>query len=242
MFITLLRPQEGFYLRAVIIASGWLNEPEHAKKLISPTDLLIAADGGAEHFRALDLLPHILVGDLDSITMPTLAALEAAGVEIQRYDPRKDYTDLELALRLAQERGASQVLVFGAVGSRWDQTIASLLLPAADDLRGLDVRLVDGYQELRLLHGGERLELQGCAGDTVSLIPLSPAASGIVTQGLEYPLSDETLLLGATRGVSNVLLETQATISLRQGLLLCVIQHMGTVPSSNAAAGDQTCA
>jgi len=223
-------------LRAVIIASGWLNEPEHAKNMLSPTDVLIAADGGAEHFRALDLWPHILVGDLDSITGPTLAALEAAGVEIQRYDPRKDYTDLELALRLAQERGANQVLVFGAVGSRWDQTIASLLLPAADDLRGLDVRLVDGYQELRLLHEGEHLDVQGQPGDTVSLIPLSAAALGITTHGLEYPLTDESLLLGSTRGVSNVLLEVPARISLRQGLLLCVIQHAGPdLPLDTAA-------
>ena len=226
-------------MRAVIIASGWLSEPEHTKNLISPDDLLIAADGGAEHFRTLDLRPHILVGDLDSITPQTLAALEAAGVEILRYDPRKDYTDLELGLRLAQERGANQVFVFGAVGSRWDQTIASLLLPAAADLRGLDVRLVDGYQELRLLHGGERLELQGKPGDTVSLIPLSEAALGITTYGLEYPLADEELLLGATRGVSNVLLETQAAISLHQGLLLCVIQRQGSVPSSDTGADTQ---
>ncbi len=226
-------------MRAVIIASGWLNEPEHAKNMISQADLLIAADGGAEHFRALDLWPHILVGDLDSITAPTLAALETAGVEIQRYDPRKDYTDLELALRLAQERGAAEVLVFGAVGSRWDQTLASLLLPAADDLRGMDVRLVDGYQELRLLHGGERLELQGQPGDTVSLIPLSAAALGITTHGLEYPLTDEGLHLGSTRGVSNVLLEALATIGLRQGLLLCVIQHESSVPSSDTGADAQ---
>lgn len=236
---TLLRPLEGFYLRAVIIASGWLNEPEHVKNLIHPTDLLIAADGGAEHFRVLDLLPHILVGDLDSITPDTLLMLQSAGVEIQRYDPRKDYTDLELALRLAQERGAGQALVFGAVGSRWDQTIASLLLPAAADLRELDVRLLDGHQELRLLNGGERLEMQGQPGDTVSLIPLSATALGITTHGLEYPLTDEVLHLGATRGVSNVLLETQATISLHQGLLLCVIQRQGSVSSSDTAAGAQ---
>lgn len=212
-------------MRAVIIASGWLNEPGLARMMIRADDLTIAADGGAEHFRTLGLLPHVLVGDLDSITPPTLAFLEAAGVEILRYDPRKEYTDLELALRLAQERGASQVLVLGAAGSRWDQTIASLLLPAAADLQDMEMRLVDGRQELRLLRAAERLELHGSPGDIVSLIPLSTTAEGITTQGLEYPLADETLRLGATRGVSNVLLGSLATISLRQGLLLCTILH-----------------
>jgi len=212
-------------LRAVIIAGGRLSEPEYARELIQPDDLLIAADGGAEYFRALDLLPHALLGDLDSITPTTLAALKSAGVEIVRYDTRKDFTDLELALRFARDRGCSEVWVLGAAGSRWDQTIASFLLLAAHDLQALDIRLRDGRQELRLLRGGDSLVLCGKPGDTVSLIPLSEVAAGIVTTGLEYPLSDEDLPLGATRGISNVLLVEQATVSCRQGWLLCTILH-----------------
>ncbi len=212
-------------MRAVIIAGGRLSKPEHVRELILPEDLLIAADGGAEYFRALDLLPHVLVGDLDSITPPTLAALELAGVEILRYDTRKDFTDLELALHFARERGCSEVWVLGAAGSRWDQTIASFLLLAAQDLQALDVHLVDGRQELRLLRGGESLDLHGDPGDTISLIPLSGTAEGVSTQGLEYSLQDEDLPLGATRGVSNVLLREHAIIHLRRGLLLCTILH-----------------
>lgn len=210
-------------MRAVIIAGGRLSEPEHARSLIQKDDLLIAADGGADHFLALGLTPDILVGDLDSITPAALKQMEASGVEIIRYDPHKDYTDLELALLLAQARQCSQALALGAAGSRWDQTIASLLLPASPALQTLDICLVDGRQELRLLRSGDSLDLRGAPGDLISLIPLSPSAQGITTQGLEYPLADEDLLLGATRGVSNVLLGEQARIHLRQGLLLCVI-------------------
>jgi thiamine pyrophosphokinase len=218
-------PAGVFILRAIIIAGGRLAEPEFARALIDHADLLIAADGGAEYFRELDLLPHVLVGDLDSVTPLTLAALESAGIEIQRYDIRKDYTDLELALRLARDRGCSQAWVLGATGSRWDQTIASFLLLADPRLQALDVRLLEGRQELRLLRSGASLVFQGMPGDTVSLIPLSAVAAGIVTTGLEYPLMDEDLPLGATRGSSNALLSEQASVSLRQGLLLCTILH-----------------
>ncbi|HWQ84569.1 MAG TPA: thiamine diphosphokinase [Anaerolineales bacterium] len=209
----------------MIIAGGWLSQLDQARDLIQPDDLLIAADGGAEHFRALELLPHVLVGDLDSISSPTLAALEAAGVEILRYNPRKDYTDLELALHLAQERRCHPVLVFGAAGSRWDQTIAGALLPAAGKFQDLDVRLIDERQELRLLNGGEALEVNGHPGDIVSLLALSETAAGITTRGLEYPLNDEDLHLGATRGISNVLQGEHASIQLRKGLLLCIVLH-----------------
>lgn len=210
-------------MRAVIIAGGWLSEPNYARSLIQTEDLLIAADGGADHFLALGLIPNILVGDLDSITPETLQQLESAGVEIIRYDPHKDYTDLELALLLAQDRHCGQALVLGATGSRWDQTIASLLLPASQNLQALDVLLVDGYQELRLLRGGSSLEFIGQPGNRVSLVPICNTAEGITTQGLEYPLVDEDLLLGATRGVSNVMLGERARVHLRHGMLLCVI-------------------
>lgn len=212
-------------MRAVIIAGGWLSEPAYARSLIQPNDLLIAADGGADHFHSLGLKPDILVGDLDSITPEALAWSEQRGVEIIRYDPHKDYTDLELALLLAQERQCHQALVLGAAGSRWDQTIASLLLPASQELQTLDMVLIAGYQEIRLLRGENTLVLTGQPGNRVSLIPISASAEGITTQGLEYPLDAEDLLLGSTRGVSNVMLAEQASIHLRQGLLLCVISR-----------------
>ena len=38
----------------------------------------------------------------------------AQGVEIIRHSARKDYTDLELALMLAGERGADSIVVLGS--------------------------------------------------------------------------------------------------------------------------------
>ena len=76
-----------------------------------------------------------------------------------------------------------------------------------------------------LARSGSRLALHGQPGDTVSLIPLGGEAHGITTHGLEYPLQQETLRFGTTRGVSNVLLGDSATIQLQQGMLLCVVIH-----------------
>ena len=65
----------------------------------------------------------------------------------------------------------------------------------------------------------------GQPGDTVSFIPISGDVSGVTTRGLAYPLLGETLFLGSSRSVSNTLLETEATIELEQGLLVCVVIH-----------------
>lgn len=212
-------------MRAVVFANGVLNQPETVKAMILPDDLLIAADGGTRNCWRLGLNPAVVIGDFDSLTEQDLATLEAAGTQILRYPTRKDYTDLELAIMYAQEQGAQEVLVLAALGARWDQTLANLLLPAAGFLGSLRVSLVDGSQEILLSRGGQRLEVRGQPGDTVSLIPLGGDAQGVTTFELEYPLRNETLLFGGTRGISNVMISQSAAVDFRHGLLLCVIIH-----------------
>ena len=222
-------PAEGVLLnRTIIFANGEVSDLEAARAVIQPTDTLIAADGGAKHCRALGLTPHVLIGDFDSLAPADLAALEAAGTRVIRHPARKDQTDLELALDYALAEGANDIVILGALGGRWDQTFANLLLLALPALSSTRIRLLDGTQEISLLRGPGQLTLTGNAGDTVSLIPIGGDAHGITTSGLEYPLRDETLNFGSTRGISNVMLERQATISLTEGLLICAVIRQNT--------------
>jgi thiamine pyrophosphokinase len=196
--------------------------------MIQDGDLIIAADGGSQHCAALGITPHLVVGDFDSLGESELEALKSSGARLERYDRRKNFTDLELALEHARMNGASQALVFAALGRRWDQTLANLLLPAVQTLSELEIRLIDGAQEISLLRGGENCRLEGQVGDTLSLIPLTLEARGVLTQGLEYPLNRETLYLGATRGISNMFSEPQASVSLEDGMLLiCILRQRG---------------
>lgn len=206
-------------MRSVIFANGWLDRPP----TLFPDDLILAADGGALHCLKYGLPPAAVIGDLDSLAEKHLEALKALGAEIIQHPTRKDFTDLELAIDYAQKRGANPVILVGALGGRWDQTLANLLLPAA--FPDLDLRLIDGLQEMVFLRPGRRGIITGRPGDTVSLIPLAGDAAGITTAGLEYPLDAETLRFGATRGVSNMLLLSQAEVSLVSGLLACVVIH-----------------
>jgi thiamine pyrophosphokinase len=225
LFIPLPAPAEGFSVRAVIFANGILNHPLQSLESLHPGDTLIAADGGARHCHALGLAPAVLIGDFDSISAEELAQLEADGAQVLRYPSRKDFTDLELALQHAVSLGVEEILVFGGLGARWDMTLANLLLPAAPGLEHVRIRLLDGPQEITLLRAGETHFLDGCTGDTVSLVPLGGNARGITTAGLEYPLTNGTLIFGATRGISNVMVGDQATVRFESGLLLCIIIH-----------------
>jgi thiamine pyrophosphokinase len=56
----------------------------------------------------------------------------------------------------------------------------------------------------------------------VSLLPAHGIARGVRTDGLLYPLNDEDLPPGTTRGVSNELVGTDAMVRVRDGVLLAV--------------------
>lgn len=213
-------------MRAVIFANGDFQPPRGGVPGILQTgDVLIAVDGGMRHCARLGVLPDFVIGDLDSITQDDLDELDAHGVQVVRFPARKDFTDLELALRHAVSLGCNRLVVYGALGARWDQTLANVLLMASPELEHVTLRLVEGAQEIALLRPGRVHTLAGSPGDTLSLIPLGGDAHGITTQGLEYPLHQETLHFSSTRGVSNVLTGNQASLTFTQGLLLCTLIH-----------------
>jgi thiamine pyrophosphokinase len=217
-------------MRAVVVANGRLDHPAHDHARLRPDDWILAADGGLHNCRLLGVTPAVLVGDLDSVGPSDLPPLQSVGVTIVQHPERKDETDLELALAYAVAHGAREILVLGALGDRWDQTLANALLLASPTLATIPTWLVDGPQRMTLAHPGTVLTLRGNPGDTVSLLPLAGDARGVATSGLEYPLSNETLHFAATRGISNVLLGTTATVQLTAGLLLVVHRQPKAIP------------
>ena len=194
----------------------------------APDDLVIAADRGAAHAQVWGWPLHLLVGDLDSLGTEEAAHVAATGVPVITAPTAKDETDLELALAHALNQGTHEIIICGALGGRTDHLLANVLLLARADLAGRRVTLADGRESIRLLRGrgGDaapvQLELPGAPGDLLSLLPLGCDADGVTTEGLQYPLHDETLFLGQARGVSNVFTGSRAGITLRRGSLLVI--------------------
>ena len=209
-------------MRIIIIANGRIDQ----KPDISPNDFIIAVDGGGRYCLEYDVFPQVIIGDMDSLSGEEIIFLESHGSELIRYPTKKDHTDLELAVGYAVKRGGQELVVYGALGNRWDQTLANILLPTLDSLKNISISLIDGSQVIRYIRPGSTLNLKGTPGDTVSLIPLLGDASGITTTGLEYILNDDTLIYGGTRGISNVLIKESATIDLKSGVLACLVIHI----------------
>jgi len=205
---------------AWIFVNGGLGDPNVVKNMILPGDLLVAADGGYSHLRQLHLLPDVLIGDLDSIPEADAQWLAAQGVRIERFSPDKDETDLELALLWVIAAGWRRIRIAAAQGDRLDHTLGNLFLLLLPELENCDVRLENGLDEVFFIR--TTAIIRGHPGDRVSLLPFGKPAEGVSTRGLQYALCGETLLPERTRGISNVLLEDSAEVSISAGLLICI--------------------
>jgi len=208
-------------MRAVVFVNGEVSDYAMLARWVQPGDYLVGADGGTRHILALGLKPDVVVGDLDSLPPATVEALAAQGVAIERHPVAKDQTDLELALDRALHDGAGEILLLGALGGRLDQTLANVLI-LAQRAWPATIRLAEGNQVAQLLRGGDRLVLPNTVGSTVSALAISPQVTGVTYHGLAYPLVNATLTLGSTRGVSNVISASPATITIATGFLLIV--------------------
>lgn len=206
--------------RVVVVVNGRFAHEERLLDVIDAAGYVIAADGGANWLDAHGRTPQQIVGDMDSVEPELLQRLEAGGCLVSRRPAHKDETDAELALAAAAALQPREIILLGALGGRIDHELGNLSLLAMRELGGIDVRVYDGLSTLWLVTG--TTEIRGAPGDVVSLIPWGGDAGGIHTEGLAYPLRDEMLRFGPSRGVSNVLLAEQGRVSVTFGQLLVV--------------------
>ncbi|MFQ3662007.1 MAG: thiamine diphosphokinase [Chloroflexaceae bacterium] len=207
-------------MHTVIVANAPAFRAEPFRELLERADLVIAADGGGNALFAAGLRPDLVIGDLDSLVPEAAAAFAASGATVLRYPIEKNETDLELALLAAVARCAETIDVLGAVGGRWDQGLSNVALLALPELAGRRVRLLDVDQEAYLARG--ETQIAGAVGDTISLLPIGGPARGVTTRGLYYALEDDELRFERSRGISNLIARTPASVLVREGMLLVV--------------------
>jgi len=209
--------------RATVFANGNLSDISQAKKIIGRNDYIVCADGGVEKVLKMGLVPHVVIGDFDSLSKTIKKKLFSRKVELIKYPVKKDKTDFELVMDYVIKKRFNEIIVFGLLGDRLDHFLANifLLTKIFSQNKSLKLKIIEGNQVLFFVN--RKFVLQGEAGDMVSLIPLTNDVQNILTEGLEYKLlANESLLYGQSRGVSNVMTKKKATIVFKKGILLVI--------------------
>ncbi len=207
--------------RVVIIANGDLKNYNFHRNLIRDDDIILCVNGGAGHALAMGLKPDIVIGDLDSLLASDRETVDEIEVQLIRHPSEKDKSDLELALDHAVDLQPSEIIIIGALGgARFDHAFINVMLLFMPLRKGIPARIIEERQEI--LMAKKEAALSGVIGDYLSLFALTNEVSGIVTEGLKYPLKNESLFFASTRGLSNELTASKIKVSIQSGLLLIV--------------------
>lgn len=202
-----------------LILAGGLRAKTAITKHISSSSLVIGADSGAEKALDMGIVPNLVVGDMDSISPKILEQLKELKVPLEIYPAEKDLTDTEIAIQAAYQRDYKDIVIAGAVGDRWDHSLANIfLLKKYADL-GVNIRIIDDKNQIELINEYKRIEKDESFYSVIAL-----ADDGVVLslKGFYYDLHRERLDFGSTRGLSNYIVEPFAEIFIESGFCLLV--------------------
>lgn len=206
----------------IIVTNGRFGDTSFFQKKFSDmaNRLIICCDGAARHLAKTKIKPDIVLGDMDSINTFQLADFKKEGIKIIEYPTKKDFTDTELALDCALNMNPSAIYIWGALGGRIDHILGNVFLLVKGKRANIKTCLIDEYAETFILR--EEVIFNNAVGCTVSLLSLSSKVEGITLHGFAYPLNNETLRMGETRGLSNYIKESTAKIKFVSGDLLVI--------------------
>lgn len=178
----------------------------------SRDDLIIAADAGWLNAQRCGVTPQVLLGDFDSLGEPDVPA----DTELIRLPAEKDDTDTQLAVRLALERGANEIVIIGGLDGRLDHTLSSLAILEYLDLRHVHAVFTSGKNRARFLRNNSTL-IARSGFCYLSLIAADPKVKGVTLEGCKYPLKRATLTRLDQYAISNELTGNCALIDIRRG-------------------------
>lgn len=183
---------------------------------VKKEDTVICADGGYQLAKRIGVKPDWLVGDFDSNRE------EVDFSQVIRVKPEKDDTDLYLAVSQGRKLGYTRFVVYGALGGRFDHSIANVQMMMGCIQEGISVTIRDAQNEVTAIKDG-RLEIQKGGFHYFSLFSLTEESRGVTIEGAAYPLDRATLTSNFPLGVSNEVCGEKAVVSVENGILLVVL-------------------
>lgn len=177
------------------------------------TDLVVGADRGYLVLKANQIKPDVVIGDFDSYSG------EVECENIIRFPVKKDYTDSELAIKYALEKGYKKIKIFGAIGGTLDHTIANLSLLSKYSSEGVEIAFYDG-ENVAFATTNSAVYFDEGAKGRISVFSACDKAFGVFEKGLLYELDNATLQSNEPLGVSNEFVGKPSQILVQNGTLI----------------------
>ena len=201
--------------RTAFIYTGGTVFDEYVIEKPEKGDLVIAADAGYLTARRLGITPDVVLGDFDTLGEANIPD----GVECLRVPAEKNDTDTQLAVEVAIERGAEEIVIIGGLSGRLDHTLSTLaILENLWERKAgrIYVILTDGKNRVRFIRSSGAI-LPRSQYRYFSLIAADETVKGITLDGCKYPLKNGRISRRHQWAVSNEITGNCALIEIKRG-------------------------
>lgn len=187
----------------------------------------VGVDRGVYYLLKRNIKPFIAFGDFDSVSPEELLFIENHVLELKKYQPEKDETDMELALNWALDQKPSMIRLFGATGGRIDHLFANvhLLLNQFKGKSAANICLIDKYNIIFIREPGRYTVEKINTKKYISFVPLTLNISNLTLEGFKFPLENRHISIGSTLCISNELISDYGTFSFSEGILIVIRSH-----------------
>ena len=207
-------------MRTALFANGEIDDYGLIANQVGTFQTIVAVDGGLKHCLALELIPHIIIGDMDSSNKEMCECFPS--VKIVSHPQDKDESDLELAIDYCNFEISPHVTIFGGTGGYTDHTISNLML-----LRRYyeeDIRFATDNEILFALKPGHQTIECPEGFSTISILPLFGEATIANTKGLKWEI-ENTKVDYSFFSLSNVCSEKYFEVTVEKGFLACSLTN-----------------
>ena len=209
--------------KKTVIVSGGMLEEDFVLPILKSEEIefVIGVDKGLEFLYKHEIKPDYIVGDFDSVSRELVDYYrEELNVPIREFNPVKDASDTEIALRLCLGLNRKSILILGGTGNRIDHLWANVQCLQIALQAGADARIVDSHNQIRLLDSDITLKKSEAFGPYFSLFPLEMPVDELSIRGAKYPLQNHFLKPSDSLCVSNEFAEDEVTISFVYGKVI----------------------
>lgn len=204
----------------LIAANGIWPSQDIWRPLAERSDLIIACDGGLTKLLQNNIIPNLLIGDLDSIDAKmTIEEIEEMSIRVIAM-PEQNSNDLSKALAYCNELNAKNIDVIGIEGGRLDHQLAAYFSLSEQDSNAI-LQMQDWQARLVPKTGLTLNSIE--LGKNISLFAIG-CVNGVEMSGVKWPLNNQQLKTG-TRGLHNVSTDSEISISHDSGDLLLLVQR-----------------
>ena len=213
-------------MRTVIISGGRIERDFALSFLENETfEQFIAVDNGLRFCYDNQIKPTWIVGDFDTAAPELVEYYQTqTDIPIRRFNPVKDSTDSQIAIKLALELGSSEITLLGGTGTRMDHVLGNIQSLMLAKKKGVSCVILDEYNRIQLIDGETRLKKSEQYGKYVSLLPLTTEVTGVDLTGFKFNLTGHTFTStgSAGLGVSNEIIEDTAEIRVKSGIFVLI--------------------